>query len=76
MAAPTELLDLINGLEEDRLDLVTKTTDKQSKDDAATAAATAAVSAAHDLDASKAHLAADLIAVKAKLDAIYGVTTP
>lgn len=75
MAAPSELLALIEGLETDRQDVSQKTTDKQAKDDAATAAATAADNAGHDLDASKAHLAADLAAAHAKLDSLYGVMT-
>jgi hypothetical protein len=72
MSAPQELTNLIDGLESDKQDVGAKTSDKAAKDQAAADAQVAALNAGHDLDASKAHQAADLAAAHAKLDALYG----
>lgn len=72
MPAPSDVLALINGLEDDKQEVVTKATAKTSADAAVTTANQQAATAASDLASSKAHLAADLQAAHAKLDALYG----
>lgn len=78
MAAPSDVLNLVNGLEDDRQDVLNKTTAKAAADAAVVAATQQAAAAANDLTASKAHLAADLQAAHAKLEALYSgdVTVP
>ena len=72
MAIPQDLSDLLQALDTDKTDVSLKSSDLDLKTTAATDAATAATNAAHDLDASKQHLAADLAATIAKLTSTYG----
>lgn len=72
MAAPAEIVTLLDEVESSRVEVARLIDDKTAKDAALVAADASALQAARDLDTGKAHLKADLDALIAKLQTTYG----